>query len=97
MVPGVVYGITGNASRDPSRVNVVPNIPLVSTHNAALIAPYQAEPIEVHADVELQDLRHPEVRGVKVGVIREVVQRRKDCVSGVSQALSRILTDHRNA
>ena len=81
MVPSIVHGITGSASVNPLLFEVVPNIPFVPTQDVALVAPNQTQPIKIHADVELQNLRDPEVRGIEVEVIGEVMQRRKEGVT----------------
>jgi len=87
MVPPTVFGITGNASRDPFRIGVIPDIPFVAACDAALSAPYLTDAILIHVDVKFQNLRDSGIRYIEVGIISEVVQGRNQCSIGVGQIL----------
>jgi len=76
VVPAVVHRVAGGAGRNPLRVGVVPDVPLVASSDTALVSPDQRETIEVHADIELQDLYQRKLSSVEVRIISEVMKRR---------------------
>src|SRR5260370_36542361 len=56
VVPGVVHGITWNASRMPLLSLIVPNVPLISSDNAAFVSPDERLAINELIDIESQRL-----------------------------------------
>ena len=93
MVPGIVVRMTGNARRNPVGILSVPNIPLVSACDAALVAKNEAHAAEELIDIKLQRLRDPEVISVEIHVIGEVVERRNYRLVAIRHTLRRAGAD----
>ena len=56
VVPGIIVGVAGNAGRDPTLADIIPDIPNVAAGYFALGAPDEAHPAEELIDIEFQRL-----------------------------------------
>ena len=87
VVPCIRHWIARNACGMPGLAGIVPNIPLVPTRDAALMAPDKGQSIHELIDVELQRLRNAGILNIKIHVINEVMQIGHHRAIGVGQTL----------
>src|ERR1700756_4178411 len=89
MIPRVAVWIARYASRGPFRIQVVPDIPLVSARDAALMSPDESQVAEELVHVELQRLRQRQIVSIEIDVIRKGMQRRNKRAVRVRHSLRR--------
>src|SRR5579872_2218232 len=93
MVPGVVERVARYSRWNPSLVQVVPNVPLISSGDPAFVSPDVPQVVEELVDIELHRLRQPQVASPKINIVSEVVQCRNQRVILVRQTLRRKIAD----
>ena len=95
MVPTVVHRVARHSSVNPVRVNIVPDVELVTVPDVALMTPGESHPVEVLIDIELQILGKLEAGSVEFNVIGKVMEVRNNLVIRVRHALRRVRSDKR--
>lgn len=87
VVPGVVDGIAGDSCWAPLLSGVVPNMPLMSASDSALVSPDKRLTVNKLIDVELEGLRDTQIGRKEVNVVGEIVDVRNDGVVGIRKTL----------
>lgn len=87
MIPCIAVGITGNSRRHPLGILVVPDVPLITGCDPALVAVNESHPAEELIDIKLQSLREFQVVAIKIDVVGEVVHRGNQAAVTVERSL----------
>ena len=93
VVPRIALGVAWDPARHPFLRLIRPGVPLISTVNAAFVAPDIGLTTDKLVDVELKCLRVAGVSYPEVNVIGEVVQRRHQGLAEIGKPLRREIAD----
>src|SRR4029077_4913154 len=93
VIPRILIRVAGNTGWHPLCVDVVPDIPFVSTRNPALVSPRKAHTVEELVYVELKSLRSTQIAAVEVDVVGEAMESRYQSVISVGHTLGRKISN----
>ena len=93
MIPLVVLWPAANPCRMPFLFWIVPNVPLISASDPALVSPNVRLAVQELIDIELQGLRGVQVFGEEINVVHKIVRIGINAIVTVRHSLRRELAD----